>query len=65
MGRRKPHLQGSKLAETLPADRLCRCGKRLKSKPKRCPLHGVIPSFEGDGLCECCGSCREKCFREV
>lgn len=62
----KNHLKRSKLADYLPEDKLCRCGKRPKlSKPERCPLHGVIPPFEGDGLCDCCPTCRTKCFNEV
>jgi hypothetical protein len=65
MAKKKPHQQGSKLAQMLPPEALCKCGKRPKTKPERCPLHGVLPPFEGDGLCECCPSCRSVCFYEV
>lgn len=61
----KKHLQPSRLVELLPKEAICRCGKGLLSKdPVECPLNGVPPS-EGDGMCRCCPSCRNKCFEEI
>jgi len=66
----KPHERPNPLRGAVPFCKSCNKRPQL-SKPERCPLHGVIPPIgsddpnEGDGLCRCCRSCRDKCYQEV